>query len=67
MKKISSYQHVEYDNDEIKNKNNLEEKIRNKLDIFGRNYKYKKVTIDKNFAPDYIIQNQDDLSYWIDE
>lgn len=67
MKKISSYQHAEYDNDEIKNKNNLEDKIRNKLDIFGRNYKYKKVTIDKNFAPDYIIQNQDDFSYWIDE
>ena len=67
IKKISSYQHSEYDNDNIKNKITLQNKINNKLDIFGRNYKYRKISINKNTSPDYIIQNQEQLSEWIDK
>ena len=67
VKKISSYQHLEYDNSNIKNKDNLEYKIKNKLDLFGRNYKYKKITISKNSSPDYVLKNQAELSEWIDK
>ena len=67
IKKISSYQHSEFDNASIKNKDNLKYKIKNKLDLFGRNYKYKKISIDKNSSPDYVFKNQAKLSEWIDK
>ena len=65
-KKISSYQHLEYDKDEIKNKDNLINKIKNKQDLFGRNYKYKNINLDKRTAPEYIIENIDSFHEWID-
>lgn len=67
IKKISSYQHSEYDNDEIKNKDNLINKIKNKQDLFGRNYKYKNINLDKRTAPEYIIENLHNFREWIDE
>ncbi len=67
VKKISSYQHLEYDNDSIKNKQDLDYKIKNKLDLFGRNYKYKRVAIDDKTSPNYIIENQHHLIEWIDK
>jgi len=67
LKKITSYQHLEYDNDNIKNKQNLDYKIKNKLDLFDRNYKYKRVAIDNKTSPNYIIKNQHHLIEWIDK
>ena len=67
VKKISSYQHLEYDNDGIKNKQDLDYKIKNKLDLFDRNYKYKRVAIDNKTSPNYIIKNQHHLIEWIDK
>ncbi len=67
VKKISSYQHLEYDNDSIKNKQDLDYKIKNKLDLFDRNYKYKRVAIDYKTSPNYIIKNQHHLIEWIDK
>ena len=67
VKKISSYQHTEYDKASIKNKQDIDYKIKNKLDLFDRNYKYKKITIDKKNSPYYIIENQHNLIDWIDK
>lgn len=64
IKKISSYQHTEYDNDDIKDKDRILSKIESGDDIFNRGYKYKKIEIDNSF-PDYLIQNQIKFSHWI--
>ena len=66
IKKISSYQHSEYDNARFKNKDNLEYKIKNKLDLFGRNYKYKRIEIDNKTSPNYVVENKSYLTDWID-
>ena len=64
IKKISSYQHVEYDNSDIKDKEKILLKIKNGDDIFDRGYKYKKIKIDESF-PEYLIKNQEKYSHWI--
>ena len=64
IKKISSYQHTEFDKEEIKNRDNIINKINNGEDIFNRNFFYKKIPIDNRF-PDYIKKNQKKFSDWI--
>ena len=48
-KKITSYSHGEFNLDENININNIEDKIKNNIDIFGRNINLKKVKIDASF------------------
>ena len=64
IKKISSFQHTEFDKEEIKNKENIINKINNGEDIFERNYIFKKIEIDNKF-PKYLINNKDKYSNWI--
>ena len=64
IKKISSFQHTEFDKEEIKNKENIIKKINNGEDIFERNYIFKKIEIDNKF-PKYLINNKDKYSNWI--
>jgi len=64
IKKISSYQHTEFDIDKIKNKKTIENKINNNLDIFNRNFKYKAIILDNRF-PNYILENRKQLQKWI--
>ena len=37
---------------------NIEERISEKKDLLGRNYKYEVINIDKSF-PDYILNNKE--------
>ena len=64
IKKISSYQHTEFDNSDIKNREIIKKKIIDGDDIFNRGYKFKKIEIDKLF-PQYIIDNKHNLQDWI--
>jgi len=64
IKKISSYQHTEFDIDDIKNKSKIIEKIENGQDIFNRNYNFKKINIDDRF-PEYLIKNKNKYINWI--
>ena len=64
IKKISSFQHTEFDKEEIKNKKNIIKKINKGEDIFERNYIFKKIEIDNKF-PKYLINNKDKYSNWI--
>jgi len=66
IKKISSYQHKEFDNTNIKNSDLIKKKIVNGEDIFNRGYKFKKIEIDEKF-PDYIIKNKNNLINWIED
>ena len=63
LNKIKSFSHGEYNNDNL-NKKNIEEKILRNEDIFGRNIKLKRISIDNSY-PEYIIQNKDKFLDWI--
>ena len=64
IKKISSFQHTEFDKKEFKNKDVIKEKIAKGEDIFNRNFSFKKIDIDETF-PDYLINNIDRYKNWI--
>ena len=63
-KKIQSFAHQEYNKEEFINLQKIEERLKKNIDIFGRNYNYKKISIDETF-PDYIYKNQDKFKNWI--
>ena len=54
--KIQSYTHKEYDNNEIANLDNIKRKIEDKKDIFNRDIKLKKESLDSSY-PEYLIKN----------
>ena len=62
-KKIKSFSHGEF-NDGTLNIKNIEEKILENKDIFGRDTELNKIVIDESF-PEYIVANKDKLSKWI--
>jgi beta-1,4-mannosyl-glycoprotein beta-1,4-N-acetylglucosaminyltransferase len=66
IKKISSFQHTEFDREDIKNEENIKKKIENGDDIFNRNFTFKKINIDDKF-PDYLIKNKHRYKNWIKE
>ena len=66
IKKISSFQHTEFDKEEFKNKEIIKQKIKEGKDIFNRNFFFKKVNIDKKF-PKFLVDNKDIYKNWIQE
>ena len=44
--------------------NEIEKKIANNIDIFGRGFELKKIDINNSF-PDYVVNNQKFLKDWI--
>ena len=63
LNKIKSFSHGEF-NDENINEKNIEKKILNNEDIFGRGFKLKKINIDNTY-PEYIIKNKEKYLDWI--
>ena len=63
-KKIKSYSHSEYNKIEFTDEKKIAERIRNKKDIFDRNFKYEKINLDNTF-PSYILENKDKYKNWI--
>lgn len=66
IKKISSFQHIEFDKDEYKNKETIIKKINEGKDVFNRNFLFKKIKIDEKF-PKFIIENKEKYKNWIQE
>jgi beta-1,4-mannosyl-glycoprotein beta-1,4-N-acetylglucosaminyltransferase len=64
VKKISSYQHAEFDNSLIKDPLVIKSKIDDGLDIFNRGFKFNKVSLNHQF-PTYLLENQEKFSKWI--
>ena len=62
LTKIKSFSHGEFNKENL-NENDIQEKILKKKDIFGRNTKLEKISIDNSF-PEYIRKNKDKLSKW---
>ena len=64
IKKIKSFSHGEFNKEDFTNKINIEQKIRTKKDIFGRDLVFEKIEINETF-PKYILQNKEKLKEWI--
>ena len=63
-KKIKSYSHSEYNKPEFTDEKKIEERIKNRVDIFDRNYKYEKIELDETF-PKYILDNLHKYQDWL--
>ena len=63
-KKIKSYSHSEYNKPEFTDEKKIKERIRNRIDIFDRDFKYKSVDLDNTF-PKYILENLSKYKNWI--
>ena len=55
-KKLNSYAEQQYNNSDFKNLETIEKKIKNKEDLFGRDFKYKVINIDASY-PKYLLDN----------
>ena len=63
LKKIKSFSHGEFNNKDL-NEKEIELKILKNEDIFGRETKLKKISIDGSF-PEFIVNNKDKYLNWI--
>ena len=63
-RKIKAYSHSEYNKPEFTDEKKIEERIKNRTDIFNRNFKYVKVDLDNSF-PKYILENLNKYKNWI--
>jgi len=65
-KKIMSYAHSEYNLPKFTDTKKIEERIKNRVDIFDRNFKYERVDLDDTF-PKHILENLNKYKNWIIE
>ena len=63
-KKIKAYSHQEFYKDEFVDEEKIAIRIKNNVDLFDRDIKYKKIQIDVNF-PEYVLKNKDKFKEWI--
>ena len=62
--KIKAYSHQEFNKENFIDEQKIAERIGNEQDLFNRNIKYKKITIDESF-PKYIFDNKTMFEEWI--
>ena len=63
-KKIKVYAHQEFSKSDFFDEKKIEDRIRQKKDIFDRDIKYKKVELNEDF-PRYILENRSMFVDWI--
>ena len=63
-KKIQAYSHSEYNKTEFTDLKKIEERIKNRKDIFDRNLNYERIDLDDTF-PKYILENLSKYKDWI--
>jgi len=63
-KKIKSYSHGEFNQNEFVDEKKIKEKIANNQDIFDRSFDLKKIKIDESY-PSFVRQNKNILKDWI--
>ena len=55
--KLKTFAHKEYSSSKFSDPQIIQKKIDEKIDLFDRGYKYKKINLDSSF-PDYLINNK---------
>ena len=63
-KKLKTYAHIEYSNDEYSSVSVIKKKIIEKIDLFNRGEKYETVKIDSSF-PQYLVENIEQYKEYI--
>ena len=63
-KKIKSFSHGEFHQNQFIDEKKIEEKISNNEDVFGRGFDLKKINIDESY-PSFIRENKSSLKDWI--
>ena len=63
-KKIKAYSHQEFYKDQFIDEQKIALRIKNNVDLFDRDIKYKKIEIDKSY-PEYILNNKENFNEWI--
>ena len=54
--KLKTFAHIKFADEKFSSIQLIENNIKNRIDLFGRGHKYKKIEIDNNF-PSYLINN----------
>ena len=62
--KLKTFAHKEYSSSKFSDPQIIQKKIDEKIDLFDRGYKYKKINLDTSF-PDYLINNKLDYKEFI--
>ena len=62
--KLKTFAHKEYSSSKFSDPQIIQKKIDEKIDLFDRGYKYKKINLDSSF-PDYLINNKLDYKEFI--
>tara|TARA_B100001057_G_scaffold32790_1_gene29720 strand:+ start:2774 stop:3595 length:822 start_codon:yes stop_codon:yes gene_type:complete len=65
-KKLNSFAEQQYNNKNFKNLSIIEKKLKNKEDLFNRDYKYQTIEIDNSY-PDFILKNRENYKEYINE
>jgi len=63
--KVQSYAHQECNTPDVINLENINRRLKNKLDVLGRLYEYEKVEMTKENTPEYVINNLDKFDHLI--
>ena len=63
-KKLNSFAEQQYNNEKFKNISVIEKKLKNRVDLFDRGYKYNTVEIDSSYTK-FIVQNKNMLKEFI--
>ena len=62
--KLKTFAHSEFSDEKFANENVINSKIQDRIDLFERGHKYKRVELDNSF-PDFIIRNKAKYNNWI--
>ena len=62
--KLRTFAHSEFSEKKFSDTDIIKSKIENKVDLFERGHKYKKIILDQTF-PEYLIQNQEKYKAYI--
>tara|TARA_A100001015_G_scaffold297064_1_gene378095 strand:+ start:1097 stop:1915 length:819 start_codon:yes stop_codon:yes gene_type:complete len=62
--KLKTFAHSEFSGEKFTNEGVINSKIKDKIDLFERGHKYKRVELDNSF-PEYIIKNKAKYYNWI--
>jgi len=62
--KLKTFAHTEFSGEKFTNEAIINSKIKDKIDLFERGHKYKRVELDNSF-PDFITRNREKYHNWI--
>ena len=65
IKKIKSFAHKEFNKDKYLDDTYLKQKIDNGEDLFERDFKFKKIEVNQNNLPTYLVENKNNYSSWL--